>query len=363
MLKSLGWDDWLMLLTNCVYTMYCIFVILAEHTDQDGLAKLDMPVSYFLAGIALYIVTTVLFKAALGLFYLRIVISSRQRYIIYATMAISITFGTVYFFFTLFQCGDPNKLMQNRIEGECVSNTALLAVGLSEGLVNALADWVLALLPIFVLRNASNIRFAAKVSASLVILLGAAGSVCSVVRLAFIDGYAPGNNFFLRSTRFTVWIRESSGRRKGTGSSMSGSGEPRQGGPRQDDMVPLSGVELPCQTARPSLEDLEMMRDERGLATVIGDEYAVEKMAVMKETDVHESAVSVPDDKNRRPGQYQDDGKEEEEGIRRVLVRQPQPIRPSRGRVVYQMAPAPRANWRTHSDQGPWDEVQLHREL
>lgn len=312
-------------------------------------------------------------------------------------MAISITFGTVYFFFTLFQCGDPNKLMQNRIEGECVSNTALLAVGLSEGLVNALADWVLALLPIFVLRNASNIRFAAKVSASLVILLGAAGSVCSVVRLAFIDGYAPGNNFFLRSTRFTVWsvaecgicitaasfatlrplfrcclqrargslsrIRESSGRRKGTGSSMSGSGEPRQGGPRQDDMVPLSGVELPCQTARPSLEDLEMMRDERGLATVIGDEYAVEKMAVMKETDVHESAVSVPDDKNRRPGQYQDDGKEEEEGIRRVLVRQPQPIRPSRGRVVYQMAPAPRANWRTHSDQGPWDEVQLHREL
>ncbi|KAI6818401.1 hypothetical protein KC367_g7767 [Hortaea werneckii] len=210
MIRCLGWDDWLMLATIVTFTLYCTFVILSENLALDfvlgkaGLSDLSVMVDYFLAAISTYILTTVLFKAALGLFYLRIVVSRRLQYVSYATMGVSMTFGIAYLFFTLFQCGSPHDLVEKRIGGKCVSDKALLAVGLSEGAVNASADWILGLLPIIPLYKA-NMPRPAKLSASFVILLGAAGSVCSVVRLPYITDFSPGSDFFLKSSRFTLW--------------------------------------------------------------------------------------------------------------------------------------------------------------
>ncbi|KAI7279623.1 hypothetical protein KC345_g5236 [Hortaea werneckii] len=296
MIRCLGWDDWLMLATivgtseelvspryqlmsyKVTFTLYCTFVILSENLALDfvlgkaGLSDLSSMVDYFLAAISTYILTTVLFKAALGLFYLRIVISRRLQYVSYVTMGVSMTFGIAYLFFTLFQCGSPHGLVEKRIGGKCVSDKALLAVGLSEGAVNASADWILGLLPIIPLYKA-NMPRPAKLSASFVILLGAAGSVCSVVRLPYITDFAPGSDFFLKSSRFTLWsvaecgiciiaaslatlrplvrtclegareslIRSGHSRQKNTGTSQSTSGRYDQ---MHDDPLSLSGLEL-----------------------------------------------------------------------------------------------------------------------
>ncbi|RMZ31463.1 hypothetical protein D0859_04400 [Hortaea werneckii] len=257
MIRCLGWDDWLMLATIVTFTLYCTFVILSENLALDfvlgkaGLSDLSSMVDYFLAAISTYILTTVLFKAALGLFYLRIVISRRLQYVSYVTMGVSMTFGIAYLFFTLFQCGSPHGLVEKRIGGKCVSDKALLAVGLSEGAVNASADWILGLLPIIPLYK-TNMPRPAKLSASFVILLGAAGSVCSVVRLPYITDFAPGSDFFLKSSRFTLWSVAECGiciiaaslatlRPLNTGTSQSTSGRYDQ---MHDDHLSLSGLEL-----------------------------------------------------------------------------------------------------------------------
>ncbi|KAI7539448.1 hypothetical protein KC331_g9749 [Hortaea werneckii] len=278
MIRCLGWDDWLILVTIVAFTFYCTFVILSENLalnlvlGKADLAEIPSLVNYFLAAITTYILTTVIFKAALGLFYLRIVISRRLQHVVYVTMAISMTYGIAYLFFTLFQCGEPRDLVGKRIGGECVSNAALLGVGLSEGAVNATADWILALLPIIPLRKA-NMPRPAKFSASFVILAGAAGSVCSVVRLPFITDYSPGSDFLLKSSRFTLWSvaecgicitaaslatlrplfrtclegaretlsRSGHSRQKNTGTSQSTSGRYDQ---MHDDPLSLSGLEL-----------------------------------------------------------------------------------------------------------------------
>ncbi|KAI7247060.1 hypothetical protein KC343_g2513 [Hortaea werneckii] len=296
MIRCLGWDDWLMLVTivgtssglvssryqlmprKVTFTLYCTFVILSENLALDfvlgkaGLSDLSSMVDYFLAAISTYILTTVLFKAALGLFYLRIVISRRLKYVSYVTLGVSMTFGIAYLFFTLFQCGSPHDLVEKRIGGKCVSDKALLAVGLSEGAVNASADWILGLLPIFPLYKA-NMPRPAKLSASFVILLGAAGSVCSVVRLPYITDFAPGSDFFLKSSRLVLWsvaecgiciiaaslatlrplvrtclegareslTRSGHSRQKNTGTSHSTSGRYDQ---MHDDPSSLSGLEL-----------------------------------------------------------------------------------------------------------------------
>ncbi|KAI7332573.1 hypothetical protein KC315_g4598 [Hortaea werneckii] len=278
MIRCLGWDDWLILVTIVAFTFYCTFVILSENLalnlvlGKADLAEIPSLVNYFLAAITTYILTTVIFKAALGLFYLRIVISRRLQHVVYVTMVISMTYGIAYLFFTLFQCGEPRDLVGKRIGGECVSNAALLGVGLSEGAVNATADWTLALLPIIPLRKA-NMPRPAKLSASFVILAGAAGSVCSVVRLPFITDYSPDNDFLLKSSRFTLWSvaecgicitaaslatlrplfrtclegaretlsRSGHSRQKNTGTSQSTSGRYDQ---MHDDTLSLSGLEL-----------------------------------------------------------------------------------------------------------------------
>ncbi|KAI7161993.1 hypothetical protein KC349_g2404 [Hortaea werneckii] len=278
MIRCLGWDDWLILVTIVAFTFYCTFVILSENLalnlvlGKADLTEIPSLVNYFLAAITTYILTTVIFKAALGLFYLRIVVSRRLQHVVYVTMAISMTYGIAYLFFTLFQCGEPRDLVGKRIGGECVSNTALLGVGLSEGAVNATADWILALLPIIPLRKA-NMPRPAKLSASFVILAGAAGSVCSVVRLPFITDYSPGSDFLLKSSRFTLWSvaecgicitaaslatlrplfrtclegaretlsRSGHSRQKNTGTSQSTSGRYDQ---MHDDPLSLSGLEL-----------------------------------------------------------------------------------------------------------------------
>lgn len=114
------------------------------------------------------------FKIALGLFYLRIMVEKWQRYIIHGTVGFATAYGIGFFFFELFQCGNPAQYLEKQIAGACVSSEALLAVNLTAGIINALADWILALLPVFILRKA-QMPLPAKITAGCLMALGAVG--------------------------------------------------------------------------------------------------------------------------------------------------------------------------------------------
>lgn len=62
-------------------------------------------------------------------------------------------------------------------------------------IINAITDWIFAILPIFVLAKAS-MPLAAKISAGLILCLACGGSIVSLIRIPYIHGLRAGPNFF-----------------------------------------------------------------------------------------------------------------------------------------------------------------------
>ena len=88
--------------------------------------------------------------------------------------------------------------------GKCLSNEVLFGVNMTSGVINAATDWALAILPIFVLKNA-GLPFRTSLAASFILILGTVGSIVSVVRLPYIKGLAMGPDFFRNVVNTTLW--------------------------------------------------------------------------------------------------------------------------------------------------------------
>jgi hypothetical protein len=105
-------------------------------------------------------------------------------------LAISATYGLFYVFVTLFQCGNPTQLADSLLSPaspHCLPSAFLLTTGYLYGVINILADWTFVLIPISVLVD-SDLDRRSKISVSIVMGLGAVGSVSSVLRMVYLTG-------------------------------------------------------------------------------------------------------------------------------------------------------------------------------
>jgi rhodopsin domain-containing protein len=112
-----------------------------------------------LASEGFYIVTIVFLKLSLGVFFLRIVIQPWQTRVVQFTVGLAAVIGIAYFFYAIFQCGAPivgPSFWMKTIAKECVSDKSILGVSYTHAILTTSTDFVLALLPIFILRHARN---------------------------------------------------------------------------------------------------------------------------------------------------------------------------------------------------------------
>jgi len=77
--------------------------------------------------MSLYIVTTVVLKLALAIFFLRIIPEnfSWQRKAIYIATGIYTTYGLAFTFIVVFQCGNPADFFMQEARKACMSDTIL----------------------------------------------------------------------------------------------------------------------------------------------------------------------------------------------------------------------------------------------
>ncbi|OQO05962.1 hypothetical protein B0A48_10058 [Cryoendolithus antarcticus] len=212
MVKSYGWDDAVLLLAAASFTLYCSFNILLSDMGfgspeilQNTPATISTIVTYMITTFALYASTMVIVKISLGIFYLRIAIEKWQRWTVWVTLTISTIYGTYYFFAAIFQCGNPKYFLRNALAGKCGgSPNTLLPVNMTAGVINAVSDLVMVILPIFLIRKAS-MRKRAKISAYGVVALGSIGGVVSLLRLKYIKDLSYVTNFFETGVTITLW--------------------------------------------------------------------------------------------------------------------------------------------------------------
>ena len=135
-----------------------------------------------------YILTTTLLKISLGLFFLRVLTKRWQKLIFHIIFGVSAAYGLLYTFAVIFVCGDPAKLADSFVGSrKCLPAAFMLTIGYLYGIINVLADWTFVLIPIAILVD-SDIDRRSKISVSIVMGLGAVGSVSSVLRMVYLNG-------------------------------------------------------------------------------------------------------------------------------------------------------------------------------
>ena len=115
-------------------------------------------------------------------------------------LALLSTFGII-----TFGCGDPKEFLIHTVENKCISVTGVvIPATYVHTALNAATDWIMALLPILTIWKLSMPRIT-KFWAYLLLGLGAAGSIVSLIRFGYVEGIRPGAHFFKQSAKFALY--------------------------------------------------------------------------------------------------------------------------------------------------------------
>ncbi|RAR09031.1 importin subunit beta-1 [Stemphylium lycopersici] len=211
--RSPGWDDAAMVATLLLFSSYCAFVlaITIRTMNRKFLDKDNIHVTLIFIQLSevFYILTTTFLKVSLGLFFLRVLTKRWQKIIFHVILAVSATYGLFYVFIVLFQCGNPVHLADNLLNPSathCLPEALRLTTGYTYGIINVIADWTFVLIPISVLVD-SELDRRSKISVSIVMGLGAVGSVSSILRMVYLDGLSLStmNGLSPESVKATIW--------------------------------------------------------------------------------------------------------------------------------------------------------------
>jgi hypothetical protein len=119
-----------------------------------------------------YAMTTVLLRCSIAVFILRICAKRSQKVIIYVTTGVVLAFSTFNFFLVIFQCHPVNYYWTRYdpdTQGTCIDPAIFLAASHAHGVVSALADWVLGILPVWLIWG---LKMGIRTKLSVGILLG-----------------------------------------------------------------------------------------------------------------------------------------------------------------------------------------------
>ncbi|KAF7916784.1 uncharacterized protein EAE98_010506 [Botrytis deweyae] len=216
MQKVMGWDDWLMILSLAVYTMYTSFVLTGLHYGT-GRHQVDLEESDFLWAIRYwyfsewaYVVAMTIIKTAIALFYLRIMVIPWHRVAVKVIMWIVILFGFVYFWCVVIQCWPIPYIWEryattlDRSTGNCLPRGIVLGGTYLHSIISAGSDWALALLPIVMLWNV-QMPTGIKLIVGGIVACGVIASTATIIRIPTVSTILDREDFLFKSIPLAVW--------------------------------------------------------------------------------------------------------------------------------------------------------------
>jgi hypothetical protein len=147
------------LVVQIFFTTYCACSLSGVHYGTgrhlEDIPPKDIPTALYYWWLCelFYTITTVLIRLSIAVFLLRICIKPGERWLIYGTLTMVISFSIFYFFLDLFQCS-PVSFFWRQYEGQkgrCINPAAVPDASIAHSVVSFTADWILGLLPVVLL--------------------------------------------------------------------------------------------------------------------------------------------------------------------------------------------------------------------
>ncbi|KAI8648105.1 hypothetical protein NCS56_01542400 [Fusarium sp. Ph1] len=195
--KSCTIDDWFMYLSVGLYTSLAIFVFrgtvvggIGEHTDNLTMREAIVGMQSWYFGELIYGVLSILVRASIGLYILRICRRRTHKCIIYTGLATVSVASIIYFFASLFQCSPPayywEQFRSISSKGSCESSRVTTAA-ITLSAIAGISDWAIALMPAVILWN---IRISRRSKTIIIGLssLGVLAGIAIITRIPFIKG-------------------------------------------------------------------------------------------------------------------------------------------------------------------------------
>ncbi|KAF2265167.1 hypothetical protein CC78DRAFT_207671 [Lojkania enalia] len=210
-IANFGWDDGTIVMAAIVFSIYCATMLYIESngggTHITSVSQLVMLTKWAIVGEATYIITIMVMKISLGIFFARIVVKTWQLWTIYFTVAVNILSSAASFFYCLFRCGtNLDAYVFYQLADKCTPRALDRFFAYQQASFTTLTDCIFATLPIFILWN-SSMDTTSKISVGLILSLAALGSICSMIRFQYVDGLTQIDDFFWNATNIAIWCK------------------------------------------------------------------------------------------------------------------------------------------------------------
>ncbi|OJJ79308.1 uncharacterized protein ASPGLDRAFT_1507035 [Aspergillus glaucus CBS 516.65] len=211
--QAFGWDDTLMVIAAILNIAFatCGFVGvkygMGKHLDYFLFHYDDFHKALFCfwLGQLFYIAIAIVGKTSIILLLLRITVNRIHISILYATMALNMVAGLVFIFVTIFQCTPVNHFW-NRLDqdfGKCIDIGVLIGVAYLCSAVAALTDFIIGLLPAFIIWNLHMSR-RNKIAAGMILSLGCIAGIAVIIRFPYLQHYGD-KEFLYKTANIAIW--------------------------------------------------------------------------------------------------------------------------------------------------------------
>ncbi|KAF7173544.1 hypothetical protein CNMCM5623_005767 [Aspergillus felis] len=210
--RSCGWDDAFILLALICATVNTVLVTLSimygtgRHMNDLSHEQQIASVKYQLLSQGFHVMSTNWGKVSVALFLVRIISGVKQHKLaMYAGMILLsiINIGGVYSIYG--QCTPTAKIWNNEIEGTCWPAGAQRDYAFFQGSASALSDFVLAVYPLFTIKN---LQMATKVKFGLgfVLSLGIFAMVAAIIKTVHLAALSAKADYTWDTLTLTIWV-------------------------------------------------------------------------------------------------------------------------------------------------------------
>lgn len=120
------------------------------------IGKVDKAFDTLMVAESFYVVTMTALKISVSIFFLRVMVKTWQRWVIYVSLVLATAVNIAYFFVLVFQCGVPHggmKFLMKQLAKKCLTREGMLAASYTHGVVTTITDIAFAILPLTVVKE------------------------------------------------------------------------------------------------------------------------------------------------------------------------------------------------------------------